>query len=161
MLATLGNVTTSFTPPRDGFLIEIIYKLSICDNITKFDVFNDDQKILYFLANIDIFKDKTINEDKHDKSLQGRAKICDGNPMPKGVVSLENLFDLQIQFKGPPNMKTQISTLSHGHINLGTNKDPKYVNIGTCYSPQKRHVFIQMLKQYWGVFARIYEDIKT
>ena len=36
---TLENVSTRLSPLRDGFLVEIIYKASIPDNMTNFHVF--------------------------------------------------------------------------------------------------------------------------
>ena len=57
------------------FTIEILYQPYIPDNITNLHVFNDDQQILHFMANTDIFKDAEIDDDKHEHSLQAE----DGN----------------------------------------------------------------------------------
>jgi len=57
--------------------------------------------------------------------------------MPKVVVSLKKLYDLQNHFRGPMNVETQISTSSHENVNMGTKDDSKYVNPGTCFSPQE------------------------
>jgi len=59
-----------------------------------------------------------------------------GNTMPKGMVSLEKLYDLQNRFSGLTNTKTQSSKLAFEQVNLGTPEYPKYVNLGTCCSPQ-------------------------
>lgn len=64
----LTNVASRMSPIRDRFTIEILYKLSIPDNITNLCVFNDDQQILHFMANTDVFKDATIDAE-HERSL--------------------------------------------------------------------------------------------
>lgn len=50
------NEALRMSPIRERFSIQIFYKLSILDNITNLRVFSDDQQILQFMANIDIFK---------------------------------------------------------------------------------------------------------
>jgi len=40
------------------------------DDITNLDVFNDDQQILDFMENVDVFKHATIDENEHGKSLK-------------------------------------------------------------------------------------------
>lgn len=40
---TLENETMRFTLVRDGFSIEIFYKPTIPNNVTKFCVFNDNE----------------------------------------------------------------------------------------------------------------------
>lgn len=76
-----------------------------------------------------------------------------GNLIQKGVVSLENLYDLQSYFRGPVNAKTHSSTFSHDHISLGAKKDLKYVNLSACCTPQERQGFICIFNQYCDVFA--------
>ena len=57
------------SPIRDRFTIEILYKPSIPDNITNLCVFNDDQQIMNFMANADIFKYALIDDDENEYSL--------------------------------------------------------------------------------------------
>lgn len=40
---TLANAAARFTPLRDRFSIEIMYRPATLDNITNLHVFNDDQ----------------------------------------------------------------------------------------------------------------------
>lgn len=47
------------------------------------------------MANVDVFKDAAIDEDKHEKTLQDAASASKGNLMLKGVVSLDKLYYLQ------------------------------------------------------------------
>ena len=56
-------------PLKIGFSIEIIYKPSMLDNVTNFTIFNDDQQIFHFKANLYAFKDVAIEEDEHKKAL--------------------------------------------------------------------------------------------
>jgi len=51
--------------------------------------------------------------------------------------------------------------LSHERNNLGTQKHPKYVHLGTCCTPQEQKVFIFLFKQYLNVFAWTFSDIMT
>lgn len=90
------------------------------------------------MASADVFKDVSIDEDEHDKALQEASNAMKGNTVPKGVVSQEKLYDLQNRFKGPTNTKTQSSKLSSEQVNLGTQEDLKYGNLGTCSSPQEQ-----------------------
>lgn len=97
----LANAFAQMSPLKYGFFIEIIYKPFVPDNITNFRVFNDDQQILYFISNTDVFKDEiieeddVIKEDEHDKALQDSFQSSKGNTMSKVVGSLEKLYDLQ------------------------------------------------------------------
>lgn len=45
-----------------------------------------------------MFKDATIDEDEYDKVFLEEVDKQKGNPIPKGVVSLEKVFDLQNKF---------------------------------------------------------------
>lgn len=53
------------TSLRDRFTIENLYKPYIPNNITNLHVFDDDEQILHFMTNTDVFKDTTIDEDEH------------------------------------------------------------------------------------------------
>lgn len=86
-------------------------------------------------ANANVFKHASIDEDEHEKALQDAASASKGNLIPKAVVSLEKLYDLHNCFWGPVNDKIHSSTLSHDHINLGTDKGSKYVNLSICFTP--------------------------
>lgn len=64
---------------ENGFCIEILYKKYVPDNVNDVHVFNDDQHILHFMANSDVFKDAAIEEDKHDQALQEASQALKGN----------------------------------------------------------------------------------
>lgn len=89
------------------------------------------------MANDDLFKYVAIDEDEHERDLQESTQAHKGNPMPRRLLSLEKIYDLQNYFKGPTNAKTHNSTLLHEQVNLGTKGDPKYVNHSMHCSPQE------------------------
>lgn len=91
----LENAATRLSPLKDNFFVEIIYKPSIDDNITNLCVFDDDQKIMCFMLNVDVFKDTSIDEDEHKKEFQDEDSARKRNLVLKGLVLLENLYDLQ------------------------------------------------------------------
>lgn len=145
---------------RDEFSIEILYKPSILDNITKLCIFYNDQHLLKFMASANVFKYAAIDEEDHEQTLQDETSASKGNLIPKGVVSLEILYDLQKCFREPMNSKTHISMFSHEKVNLGTEKYLKFVNLGTCCTPQECKTFIHLFKHYCDVFAWTYEELK-
>ena len=74
---------------------------------------------------------------------------------------LEQMFDLETKFRRPSNVKTHSSSLQFELINIGSEVEPKYVNLGKCCSPKERRKFNSLFRQYKYVFAWIYEDLKT
>lgn len=82
----------------DGFSIEIVYKPIFLDNVTNLNVLNDDQQILDFMVNIEVFKGMNIEEEENERHLKEKENEHKGNPMHKGVVTLEKIFDLQNRF---------------------------------------------------------------
>ena len=95
------------------------------------------------------------------KSLQDTAKESKEKIIPKGVVSLENLYDLHNCFKGPSNTKIHSSTLMHEQINLGTDRHLKFVNLSMCWTLEEIQALFLLFRQYRYVFAWKYDDLKT
>ena len=77
------------------------------------------------------------------------------------VRTLERMFDLDNKFRKPVNVKTHSSSLKFELIKLGTEAEPRYVNLGKCCSSGERSKFISLFKQYKDVFAWTYEELKT
>ena len=46
-------------------------------------------------------------------------------------------------------------------VNLGLEAEPKYVNLGKCFSPGERCKFIKLFQQHKDIFSWTYEDLKT
>ena len=106
-------------------------------------MFDDDEQIINFFANDEFFKESVIDDDEHQEDLQN-GEMIKGNFMPKGVRMLEGMFDLQNKFRNPTNIKTNSSSMQYELINLGTEAEPKYVNLGNCCSPGERCRFIKL-----------------
>lgn len=124
-----------------------MYKPTVPHNVINFHVFYHDDQILEFMTNAKVFIDATIDEEEHARSLQEEAGLQKGNPLPKGMVILEKLFDLQSCFKDPLNTKTHSSTLSLEKINLGIDSNPKYVN------SSKQHKYILISTDYFTLWV--------
>jgi hypothetical protein len=92
-----------------------------------------------------------IDDETHQQDLQNyrdeTSKVKE-NCVPKNVLTLEKLFDLQTKFRRHANPKTNSSTMMHFLVNLGTSEQPKYVNLGTCCSEAEKHTFTQLFKKY-------------
>jgi hypothetical protein len=133
----LQNATSKYTPLNDGFFVEIMYKHFVPDKITNWRVFNNDTQIINFLTNSDVFQESVIDDEAHEQELHtyrdevGKIKT---NSIPKSVLLIEKLFDLQTKFRRPTNPKTNSSTTMHFAFNLGTYEQPKYKNLGTYCS---------------------------
>jgi hypothetical protein len=56
--------------------------------------------------------------------------------MLRGIVNLENLFDLWEKFKNTKNVKIGNSCLSYEVINLGTSDNPMNFNLKKSLSPK-------------------------
>ena len=71
-------------------------------------VFDGNPQIFEFLTNDENFKDSMIDDEEHQANLQS------GNFIPKGVRTLEGMFDLNRKFRKPTNVKkiVQLCSLS-------------------------------------------------
>ena len=88
-----------------------------------------------------MFKGAIIDDEEH------QAELKFDNFIPKGVRTLERMFDLNENFRRPANVKTHSSSLQFELINLGNEMKPKYVNLGKCCSPAERNKFIVLFNQ--------------
>ena len=92
-------------------------------------VFCDDEQILKFIDNIEEFSNFNVNFQEEGKEYQGKGDQFD-NPVPRGLVSLEHIFDRK------DRRKTNIDPLKRGdyiEINIRTNNEPKMIKIGKKY----------------------------
>ena len=114
----LATSAARLVPTNNKCSIELIFRPSLPEIVTNLRVFDDDQQILEFLTNDDTFKDSVIDDEEH------RSNIQNENFIPKGVRTLEGMFDLNIKFKNPTNVKTNSSTMQYELINLGQRLNP-------------------------------------
>ena len=98
-----------------NFLIELMYRSSIPDNVRNMKVFNNDQQILNFLSAQDTFERMASDKADHEKYLSNPCNI-----IPKSIISLEKFYNLQDKLRQTTNCKTQSSTLNYTPVNLGT-----------------------------------------
>ena len=121
----------------------MLYRITFQAFYSKYDHkstgFDNDQQILECLMNDDTFKGAIIDDEEH------QAELKFGKFIPKGVRTLERMFDLDNKFKKLANVKTHSSSLQFELINLGTEAEPKYVNLGKCCFPGERSNFISLL----------------
>ena len=133
----LANVASNLCPSddfcHDKFFLELIYRLLIPDNITNLRVFKDNELIINFLHSEDTFKGSVIDDEHHEDLLQAstsKVKPEHNNGMPKNIVRMEKLFDLQDKLRRPANTKTRNSSLLYEAVNLSTKHNPWNINLG-------------------------------
>ena len=105
----------------------MIYRSSIPDNITNWRVFEDDEHIIILLHLEDTFKGSVIDDEQHEALLQALASEENNensNGMPKNIIKMEKLFNLQDKFRRLANTKTRNSSLLYEVVNLGTEQNP-------------------------------------
>ena len=81
--------------------------------------------------------------------------------MPKNIIKMEKLFDLQGKFKRPTNTKTSSSSLRYETVNLGIEQTPQTINLGTNCAHTERTTFIKLFKEYKDLFTWTYEYLST
>ena len=89
----------------------------------KWRIFKYDEQIINFLHSKDTFKGLIIDEEQHEDLLKASAsedKLECSNVMPKNIIRMDKLFELQDKFERPSNTKLSNSSLSYEAINLGT-----------------------------------------
>ena len=101
----LATLAARLVPSNNKGSIEFLFRPSIRDMITNLWVFDDDQQILECLMNDETFKGAIIDDEEH------QAELKYDNFIPKGVKTLERMFDLDSKFRRPANVKTHRSSL--------------------------------------------------
>ena len=164
----LANSTSNLSPSddfsSDKFSVELVYRPSISNNIKNWRIFDDNEHIIKFLHSKYTFKGLIIDDEHHEALLQASTledKPKYNNIIPKNIIRMEKLFDLQDKFKRPTNTKTSSSSLRYEAINLGTEHNPQTINLGTNCTHVERETFMKLFKEYKDVFTWTYEDLKT
>jgi hypothetical protein len=174
---SLAIVASRLSPLEDyeasRFTVELLYKLSMPNNISSWKVFEGDEKIINFLTNQENFKDLAIDNEIFQEQLVEtdphvqRAETDQStdkprfHTIPKGVANLENLFYERERFKGSTNTKIGSSCPMYETINLGTPENPKNINLGKTVSKEERKSYLKLFREYQYVFAWSYRDLKT
>jgi len=138
------------------------------NNISKWKVFEGDEKIIKFLTNQDNFKDLAINDEEfQEKKTESNpqagqdVKQLKDHTIPRGVANLESLFDLNDRFKGPKSVKIGSSYPLHETVNLGIPEAPKNVTLEKTISKGERKAYLKLFRKYQDVFVWSYKDLKT
>jgi hypothetical protein len=108
MANSLAVSTSNFRvplPPKIRYDVEVKYRPSIPNNVKHWKVFEDDLEIKMFLETVDEFSALHINQDL-DFEINPHADVflnkianhhivqLPSNHIPKGLVPLERLFDI-------------------------------------------------------------------
>ena len=80
--------------------------------------------------------------------------------MPKNIVRLDKLFNLQYKFIRLTNKKTRSSPLLYEVVNLSTEHNPKNINLGKNCTQAERAAFINLFIEFKDVFTWTYEYLK-
>jgi len=110
---------------------------------------------------VDTFKEITTDEGKHEKLLKTTVEGQKCNPLLKGWVPLNKLYDLQNISQGPRNSRTHKPTTTNKQNNVGSNNNLKIVNLSTNYTPPHWSTFDYPIKQYRNVSMWVDDDLST
>ena len=106
--------------------LEINFIPSVPDNVEHWQVFQNDGQILRFIHNVKEFSNFKVNFQEEGKEYQGEGNQFD-NPVPRGLVSLEQMFDRQDRCKVK---KYSLKPGDYIEVNIGNDKNPKLIKIG-------------------------------
>ena len=79
------------------------------------------------------------------------------NSIPKGLIPLEDLFDKNDVARNPKVIPNNDEVEDY---NIGTNVDPKIINLSKDLDSKNIHKYITLMKEFSNVFAWSYEDLK-
>jgi hypothetical protein len=160
---SLATATSRLSPleyyESSKFTMELLYKPSVPNNISNWEVFEGDEQIVDFLTNQENFKylaiDNEVFQEKLVETDQSNKKPW-FHTIPKGVANLENLFELREIFKGSTNTKKGSSCPISETINLGTPENPKNINLGKIVAKEDMRDYLKLLREYQDAFAWSY-----
>jgi hypothetical protein len=164
MVNSLVVSTSNFRvplPPKLRYDIEVKYRPSIPDNVKYWKVFEDDIEIKIFLETVDEFSALHINQDPDveikphtdvflNKIANHQIVQFPNNHIPKGIVSLERLFDINdVALKG----KVSNEDVDVAECNIGREKDPKFVKFSSSLSREQTAKYAKLIKEFVNVFS--------
>ena len=76
-----------------------------------------------------------------------------GNWIPKGLVSLEHLFGRKDDRAMKRKINSDKSVEEHDRINIGNEKNPRWIYIGRTCSKEEKDKLSELLDRYHDVFA--------
>jgi hypothetical protein len=126
------------------------------DNIDHWQVFKDDEQILRFLHNVQEFSGFNVSYKEEGKDYVDEDNPIK-NPVPRGIASLEKIFDMHDMYK----KKKVVKHGSYIEINIGTEEVPRFIKIGKGTSEKERKELISLVQEYRDVFAFTYDELKA
>jgi ribonuclease HI len=162
----------AFIPPlphKLSYEIQVKHRPSLPDNVKFWKVFEDDAELTRFLAVIDEFADLQIDqENEHDDEVEQpkiKRKIASHeivqlstNRIPKGLVSLESLFDNNDVAVKLQSGEKEVDVFQY---NVASEQDPKHVNLASHLSKKQKADYGELLREFADIFAWQYDDLKT
>jgi hypothetical protein len=138
-------------------------------------VFDDDKQVERFLLMSNKFANTNFDGEYYGDEDEGTDACSDDDPFqnqimgrdiiqlknnitPKGLVSLEKLFDENVVAKNP---KITASIEDVEDYNIGTNAEPKMVKLSKTLSSEVKQDYIKLMKYFSEVFAWSYDDLKV
>ena len=137
--------------------LEINFRPSIPNNMEHWQVFQNDEQILRFIHNVEEFSNFEVNFQEEGKEYQVDGNQFD-NPVPRGLVSLEQMFNRQDRCKVK---KDSLKPGDYIEVNIGNDKDPKLIKIGKGMNEKERKYLINLVREYRDVFAFTYDELKA
>ena len=106
--------------------------------------------------------DDTLNDKPEDDELEDEDGILNlkTNTIPKGVVELEHFF-YRDESTLNRRMTQEKGIEECDSYNLGTNEEPRMVQIGKACNSEEREDMLKLLTEYKDVIAWSYEELKT
>jgi hypothetical protein len=161
-LASAGSCFTSdFVRSIEDIKVQILHRPALPDNVDSCKVFYTDKQIYRFLQNKEEFKYLHIIHELEEETkdiIQLKT-----NTIPPSLSILEYMFDSNDATTSSPSIDSEFvrKVQEAIPINLGTEKDPKLVYIGSQCSPSEIAQFTKLLKEFNDVFDWSYEDLKV
>jgi hypothetical protein len=84
--------------------------------------------------------------------------LLKNNQIPKGLIPLEIIFH-QNEIPLKTFVQTQLDEVEN--CNVGTEKNPKFLKLSKYMLAKQKHKYVELLKEYGGVFSWSYEDLRT
>lgn len=143
----------------ENYEVEFRHRLVIPDNITNWQVFEDDQHIRNFIELKEEFEHNQIDQQNMLIESKESSEVLQlqNNLIPKGLIPLEKLFDQNDVFKAP---RLQANEEEVESCNLGDSVVPKIVKISKFLSADMKTKYVEMMKRFIDVFAWSYADLK-
>jgi hypothetical protein len=113
--------------------LEIIFRPSVPDNVDHWQVFRDDEQILRFIYNVQEFSGFNVSYKEEGKDYVEKDNPIK-NPVPRGITSLEKIFDMHDMYK---KKKEVIKPGSYIEVNFGTEEVSRLIKIEKGTSDKK------------------------